>query len=330
VQDSRAQWLEVAVGFDFDGDGVVDGYAPFGGNYPAQYPAPTKNGVLDINVWDLLKRENGKSFYISDLSKAKLVDIQLRLNKWPGIDLSSTKAGFYDFTISNSTLYRTPQLMTGEISASQGSAGPLPIHFSMDLHREDTYDIGLRIEGREGSKFQVMLDNHQFNESIAQKGFQWIHLRGLFLQSGNHEVSIVGDPGTYLDLFTATNYSFPSDNVLPSVTFSQMSSTDYTANISTKKPFVLTFADNFDDNWQAIDGNARLLHFRSNSFANGYYVNRVGQFTVRIHFAGQELRDALVMTSFLTFGLIIIVNLVPTKSWHSVRRLSPKPRSRTA
>jgi hypothetical protein len=86
----------------------------------------------------------------------------------------------------------------------------------------------------------------------------------------------------------------------------------------------LVFTDNFDGNWEALVGASLLPHFRVNSFENGFYVDKKGQFDLRILFAGQEIRTSLVIVSFIGTGLIVIVNLIPPSLSTRLRRRTKK------
>jgi len=310
VGDARSQWLEVAVGLDFNGNGTTDGYAPFGGNYPPQYPAPVKDGIVDVNVLDLVKRENGKSYHITDFSKIRLSRILLRLNKWTGIDLSGANSGYYPFTIKDLTIFETPQIMANDRSASQGYAVPLPIRFNVDLPKTSDYALSVRFKAGKTSNIQILVDQRIFNISSNGNNFSWSNLENLILEKGAHSISLIGDPSTYVDLVTITDYR-PLGAYGGKISFAQTSLTDYTVSVDANRPFVLVFTDNFDNNWEALDGASILPHVRVNSFENGFYVDRQGQFTLRILFAGQDLRTSLVILSFLGTGLILTANLIP-------------------
>lgn len=72
----------------------------------------------------------------------------------------------------------------------------------------------------------------------------------------------------------------------PAIDFSKITNMDYVVNIKQSKgPFILVFNDTFDKLWKAKIGNKSLGdHFIVNGFANGWIINKQGDFTVEIKF----------------------------------------------
>jgi hypothetical protein len=80
------------------------------------------------------------------------------------------------------------------------------------------------------------------------------------------------------------------------VNYQKISSTEYIANVrDSHKPFYLIFAESYDDGWKAfINGNEHLpdkYHFKAGGFANGWYLNKTGDFSVRLYFQPQKYHD---------------------------------------
>jgi hypothetical protein len=80
------------------------------------------------------------------------------------------------------------------------------------------------------------------------------------------------------------------------VNYQKISSTEYIVNIQdSRKPFYLIFAESYDDGWKAfINGNEHLpdkYHFNAGGFANGWYLNKIGHFSIRLSFQPQKYHD---------------------------------------
>jgi hypothetical protein len=74
----------------------------------------------------------------------------------------------------------------------------------------------------------------------------------------------------------------------PKVTFTKVNPTEYNVEIVSKEPFFLIFSESFHPGWQAYAQGRKLNnHFIANSFANGWYVEKVGSYKISIKFQPQ-------------------------------------------
>jgi hypothetical protein len=81
------------------------------------------------------------------------------------------------------------------------------------------------------------------------------------------------------------NFSLVNSKI-PSFIFDRISSSRYRVKIiNSEHPFVLILADNFNSLWQASSDNRELKnHFEVNGFANGWFVEKKGDYTIDIIF----------------------------------------------
>jgi len=99
-----------------------------------------------------------------------------------------------------------------------------------------------------------------------------------------------------------------SNNIL--VTFSEMDPTKYTVQVTNAThPFFLVFSESFDRGWVAnVDGQqiAEECHFMANGYANSWFINKTGTFTVVLEFWPQKLFYVSAAISITTLVLCVM------------------------
>lgn len=104
--------------------------------------------------------------------------------------------------------------------------------------------------------------------------------------------------------------------------YTKISPTRYNIQIKdSREPFVLVFSSLFNPGWEIVfsDGEKAKNHFLVNSYANGWLIDRPGDYNLILNFGLQdslELDSAISMGSFI-FGIIILLIV-------SVFKLRPK------
>jgi hypothetical protein len=104
----------------------------------------------------------------------------------------------------------------------------------------------------------------------------------------------------------------------PTVSFRTIDPTTYQVEVSTSHPFLLVFSSPYDTQWKAFYGTPYLLqlfspsipeedHLMVNGYANGWYVNKIGNFTMTLYYTAQNLYYiGLVITVVFTILLIVM------------------------
>jgi len=90
--------------------------------------------------------------------------------------------------------------------------------------------------------------------------------------------------------WTNSLHSNSTDNI--SVTYEKINPTLYNIQINASKPFFLVFSESYHKDWTAyIDGKQipSEYHCMANAFANSWYINKTGSFTVTLEFWPQRL-----------------------------------------
>lgn len=102
-------------------------------------------------------------------------------------------------------------------------------------------------------------------------------------------------------------YSDSTNNV--EVSYNRLNPTQYIVNVTTSAPFYLVFSDSYDKGWIAsINGETipNAYHFTANGYANGWYLNKTGTYSVNLQFAPQNYLYAGAAISILSLIIIIL------------------------
>jgi hypothetical protein len=95
------------------------------------------------------------------------------------------------------------------------------------------------------------------------------------------------------------------------LTYEKLNPTLYNIEVDTSKPFFLVFSDSYDEGWVAtVDGHklSDKYHFNANGFANGWYINKTGTYTIVLEFQPQKLfytGSAISLTTILICTLYL-------------------------
>jgi hypothetical protein len=197
-----------------------------------------------------------------------------------------------------------------------------------------TYDLKIIMLGW---KIKVFLNDDQVIPTIG-----WQELTGHELSCGGiglrsrytdvrfDNVTVTDVPLLVNNLFFIKGLDQNPGTESPQVTFQKSNPTKYVANIkSVTKPFFLVFVETYDDGWKAfINGKEQIpdeYHFVANGFANVWYVDQIGNFTVDLEYTPQGLYEiGLVASAPVIVLLLVLVSLpegISKKTVDSLRRL---------
>lgn len=120
-----------------------------------------------------------------------------------------------------------------------------------------------------------------------------------------------------LDNPKMSNALLAKDDSGPGLSYERYNPTKYKVHIkSASKPFLLVFSELFNSQWKARIGNQDITkHFLVNSFANGWWVQKQGDFDLEISFAPQKWMDVGELISGFTY-----IVLLPILAFITLRR----------
>jgi hypothetical protein len=109
--------------------------------------------------------------------------------------------------------------------------------------------------------------------------------------------------------FATANALLSANNT--STAYEKINPTKYLVHINTSQAFSVVFSESYNKDWAAyIDGQqiSDEYHFTANGYANGWYVNKTGTFTITLEFWPQNLfyaGSAISVTALILCALYI-------------------------
>lgn len=103
-----------------------------------------------------------------------------------------------------------------------------------------------------------------------------------------------------------------NESTVPEIQFSKVSNVEYTFEVeNAKNPYILVLNELFDPGWKVLDKNLKDVgekHFLANTYANGWVINKEGNYQLLVKYVPQDLLKASEKISFgSTFlGLLFI------------------------
>ncbi|MCL4353595.1 glycosyltransferase family 39 protein [Patescibacteria group bacterium] len=126
-------------------------------------------------------------------------------------------------------------------------------------------------------------------------------------------IKIQKDPYYDVYLVRTASGNIPKNSSLK-ISYHRINPAVYTVQVrNAKSPFVLVFSDSFHDLWNAslIDENGSVgkniplrEHFLANSYANAWYIDKTGNYSIRLEFGEEKY---LRFEELISFGSILIV-----------------------
>ena len=133
-----------------------------------------------------------------------------------------------------------------------------------------------------------------------EEPLSWIYLeQPLDLNSGKNAISLEPSGALWVDMVAL--YSRDEGGVSPEELLSyraedqrvryyydKIEPTLYEVRVRAEEPFLLHFSEGYHPQWKAFLDGQELEHVAVNSFVNGYFVDRVGDYSIRIEYVGQR------------------------------------------
>lgn len=91
------------------------------------------------------------------------------------------------------------------------------------------------------------------------------------------------------------------------VSYRKINPARYVVNIKNTGPFVLVFSELYNDAWQANHQNTIFKHLRANFYANGWLIDKTGDFSIDIEYLPQNLLDLGEKISLISYFFAILI-----------------------
>jgi hypothetical protein len=129
-------------------------------------------------------------------------------------------------------------------------------------------------------------------------------LRNLSIHRADSAQSYFGANEIHTGTMALTDVDVSGSSV--DLSWGQVGLSDYKIEVSTDRPFVLVLSKPLDANWILGFGDnyeqANIPHFRANIYANGWYVDRTGTFTLLLHYERMN---------YVTWGIVASLAALP-------------------
>ncbi|MBS7649665.1 DUF3367 domain-containing protein, partial [Candidatus Bathyarchaeota archaeon] len=109
----------------------------------------------------------------------------------------------------------------------------------------------------------------------------------------------------------------------PETSYIRADKTSYLINITAQQPFTLVFSQSFDTRWKlrSLNGKTQPVHFTVNLYANGWYFDSPGNYSLMIEYEPQLLYSLSKVITVLSILLVILL-LVILQFNVSIRHMS--------
>lgn len=200
------------------------------------------------------------------------------------------------------------------------------VSYKFYISEKDTYDLyaHLRFDGQRAT-LKYKIDNniwsngttpHYGDEGELQPYvYRTVFLGASNLSQGLHAITFentipyIGGGYQNLRYFILRSSDISIEQGSTDISFVKMDPTKYEVHVSASKPFSLVFSESYDKNWVAyIDGQqvADDSHFTANGYANAWYINKTGKYTITLEFWPQNLFYIGSVISVITLILCVI------------------------
>jgi len=102
----------------------------------------------------------------------------------------------------------------------------------------------------------------------------------------------------------------PTPTALPTILIQSTSPTKQVLEVTAEQPFFLVFNESFHPMWKAHTkekGKKRFFttHSKVNGYANGYYIDKVGNYKITLEFTPQKLLNISLAVTFAGLALAL-------------------------
>ncbi|MGD0996366.1 MAG: hypothetical protein ABR909_12690 [Candidatus Bathyarchaeia archaeon] len=147
--------------------------------------------------------------------------------------------------------------------------------------------------------------------------------------------------------YTTTDFAlFSSDQLSPSenlqikecssiqnsnniINAKELNPTEYTVQVNASSPFFLVLGQNYDSGWQAsVNGKNMGQHLVVNGYANAWYINKTGTYTITLEYQPQNLFYAGIAISIIAL-IVCVMYLSKNKIKNIYKKYAKKSKTGT-
>lgn len=204
-----------------------------------------------------------------------------------------------------------------------------PIQTKISTPSVNDYLIAISKSALGNGNLLVKVDNQTLNGNLYENqnsNSNFSYIGPFSLASGVHTISATMNSVAISRMDGILLYSLgngdpflAADNLLSSnrpnsasVSYREINPTLYNVNVNSSNAFYLVFSEAYDKGWVAIIDGQQIPaqdHFTANGYANCWYINKTGSYTIKLEFTPQNLffAGAVVSVSTLVVCAVVII-----------------------
>jgi len=141
-------------------------------------------------------------------------------------------------------------------------------------------------------------------------GIQWV----IFSQVPQNVTWYLGEMEVGNIRLDATILSKLRDSMTNELTlqYDMVNPTKYIVRVNADRPFIMIFSESFNEEWKISvqDSNKEFEHFIINFYANGWYIDKVGNFEIVLEYAPQKILNLGIAISTVTAIILIVLSAI--------------------
>lgn len=295
---------------------------------PSSYDSETKLQYPESGLVKLATSDNGPEIYnvISD-SDYSAFDLQHNYQKnWHKSENGFVISGSpnvttpgYEVMISTSKTEKSwSWLYSDPINIENGDTLILTFH----MKTKNTEGTHIKVQGfieSEGKWRDIAFvargingdSNWQYYWSVIQGTPDITKIRYI-INSGNVLKESKGMATTWIDEVSIYNLKEKNDPA-QMLHYDKINPTSWQAIVRAEKPFVLVLSETYDKGWSAKVVDKEIKSIMVNGAVNGFYIDKVGEYTVELQYRPQQLFNIGASISAVTLIAIIVHYIMAQK-----------------
>ena len=152
--------------------------------------------------------------------------------------------------------------------------------------------------------------------------FKWYTIGPISLDIGKHPINMNWTGDVIIDEFLLYSLkegeNIPLGDLFrtsstPTVTYERVNPCLYNAHVKSSEPFLLVFSDAYHPLWRVYVESFEIPPVIVYSFANGFLINKTGEFDIKLYFIGQVYTDVGLRVSVAVLTSVTVVLMIPSR-----------------
>ena len=242
-------------------------------------------------------------------------NVVIQVNQWASNITLQTDNGPISLSVTDG--WKNPFTPESPSGISTTVITPNTNDFLLAINVTTGYGYGDLSVSIDGQSFSVGLNSQEQGPVFVYK-----YIGPLHLAAGSHTIATSGGNMPLQQIDSMLLYSLKTgesfvnaDNLLTpdqqnsaTVNYQEINPTQYTVHVNSSQPFYFVFSQSYDSGWVAAINGVQIsdkYHFTANGYANGWFINKTGTFTVTLEFKPQNLFYAGAAISITTLSVCV-------------------------